>query len=121
MKFFETTTEAREYFKEKGLTYKDLSYNDMERLRELLDLEINSFPNELKMKLSKKLKRDEYDFNNGLVNAYYFVDGYYFKRREAISFNGDGFIGFAGWSDSYNVKPMLNAFKKWIDEKVKDE
>ena len=46
------------------------------------------------------------------------VDGMYFADREAISFNDDGFIGFAGWSDSKNVQPFYRAFKSWMDEKT---
>lgn len=34
-------------------------------------------------------------------------------RREAISFNRDGFIGFAGWADDSNVKPVLDAVIEW--------
>lgn len=35
------------------------------------------------------------------------------ERREAVSFNRDGFIGIAGWADSTNVKPILNALVEW--------
>lgn len=35
------------------------------------------------------------------------------KRREAVSFNSDGFIGIAGWADDTNVKPILNALIEW--------
>lgn len=34
-------------------------------------------------------------------------------RREAVSFNSDGFIGVAGWADSTNVKPLLAALFEW--------
>ena len=33
--------------------------------------------------------------------------------REAVSFNADGFIGFAGWADNTNVKPVLAAVVEW--------
>ena len=34
-------------------------------------------------------------------------------RREAVSFNRDGFVGIAGWADNNNVKPLLNALVEW--------
>jgi hypothetical protein len=39
----------------------------------------------------------------------------YFDGREAVSFNRDGFIGFAGWASSENVAPILSAVCEWID------
>lgn len=41
---------------------------------------------------------------------------FYFDDREAISFNADGFIGFAGWASSGNVQPILEAFAEWVSE-----
>ncbi|TLP41063.1 hypothetical protein [Arcobacter arenosus] len=35
------------------------------------------------------------------------------EGREAVSFNSDGFIGFCGWADSKNSKPILNAVTEW--------
>lgn len=39
----------------------------------------------------------------------------YFKEREAVSFNRDGFIGFAGWASSNNVKPILEGVVEWAN------
>jgi len=44
------------------------------------------------------------------------VDGPYFMRREGISLEPSGFIGFAGWADSCNERPFLCAFARWLDE-----
>ena len=41
-------------------------------------------------------------------------------EREAVSFNRDGFIGFAGWADSSNVKPILKGVSDWL-EKINDK
>lgn len=38
-----------------------------------------------------------------------------YTQREIISFNEDGFIGFAGWADQGNTNPILRAFLKWCD------
>ncbi|WP_417261640.1 hypothetical protein [Celeribacter sp.] len=43
---------------------------------------------------------------------------YYFDDREAVTFNGDGFVGFAGWADETNVQPILRGFLKWIKEET---
>lgn len=52
----------------------------------------------------------------GISEAYLRVDGSYWQGREAISFNGDGFIGIAGWADDNNVQPFLRAFMRWLKE-----
>ena len=49
-------------------------------------------------------------------DAYIRVDGPYFEDREAISINPDGFIGFAGWADSRNERPVVCAVARWLDE-----
>lgn len=41
--------------------------------------------------------------------------------REAISFNRDGFIGFAGWADDDNVQPILNGVTSWLLEMAEDD
>ena len=38
----------------------------------------------------------------------------YFDNREAVSFNRDGFVGFAGWADNENVQPILRGFQIWM-------
>lgn len=37
------------------------------------------------------------------------------ERRECVSFNTDGFIGFAGWADDKNIQPILKAVGMWLD------
>lgn len=39
----------------------------------------------------------------------------YFANREAVTFNTNGFVGFAGWADDDNVAPILTAFVEWVD------
>lgn len=34
-------------------------------------------------------------------------------RREAVSFNQDGFIRIADWADDSNVQPVLSALIEW--------
>ena len=52
----------------------------------------------------------------GLYEAFLRVDGRYWQGREAVSFNGDGFIGIAGWADDNNVQPFLRGFMRWLKE-----
>jgi len=37
-------------------------------------------------------------------------------KREAVSFNPDGFIGFAGWASNKNVRPILDAVGDWLGD-----
>lgn len=54
---------------------------------------------------------------SGPVDAFHIlVDGPYFTRREGISLEPSGWVGFAGWADSRNEKPFLIAFARWMDE-----
>ena len=76
---------------------------------------------QIKMPLSTVSVRDN-TFKDGGVKKYFLmVDGSYFKRREAISFNDGGFIGFAGWADKYNVQPFLKAFDRWVEFELSEK
>ncbi|UTS79619.1 hypothetical protein [Phaeobacter piscinae] len=43
---------------------------------------------------------------------------YYFDDREAVTFNADGFVGFAGWADDTNVQPVLRGFLQWVEHEA---
>lgn len=43
---------------------------------------------------------------------------YYFEDREAVTFNADGFVGFAGWADKTNLQPILRGFLQWVDHEA---
>lgn len=43
---------------------------------------------------------------------------YYFDDRQAVSFEDNGFIGFAGWADRYNVQPILRGFVLWAEARA---
>ena len=61
-----------------------------------------------------------FDENGVLECAEIRCRAHYFSMREAITFNEgfgeDGFIGFCGWSDSKNEKPILKAFSTWLND-----
>lgn len=113
-----TTEEARQKFKSMGLSYDILDEPKIRLLYSLLGDELKAFRkngediSNIKMARSRKL--EVLVSNSGEFQyAFMYVNGSYFKRREAISFNPGGFIGFAGWAGSANVQPMLRAFTKW--------
>ena len=53
--------------------------------------------------------------NGALISCFLYVNSHYFERRECISFNADGWIGFASWADQGNTNPILRAFIEWCD------
>ena len=117
------TDKARDLFISRGFDYSDIKEEDFKRLVELVEEELKH-PNEDQietMKIAKLNKNgDKYYFYSGRPDrtvsmAHIKVDSHYFKGREAITFNSDGWIGFAGWADSDNVLFFTNAFVKWVD------
>lgn len=113
-----TNEQAREFFKDCELTYKDIKKHDIEFLLPYtIQIELDSpalyqSPFIETMKISKKTKI-KYDKDGNIAAAFLFVNSHYFKEREAISFNADGFIGFAGWADTKNIQPFIHAFINW--------
>lgn len=112
---FETSTKAaRKYFIKKGLSYSDINRSDIEKLHEVIGKEIDKGSCIETMKINPKIKT-RCKGNKKIVHAYLFVDAHYFTKRECISFNPDGFIGFAGWAGSETVRPIIKGFVKWCD------
>lgn len=106
----------REEFKSKGFSYEELNEEHIQMLRIFLTQEFKVFNSDMELKLSTPRKKDiKVLKRTGLQYAVIEVDGHYFSRREAITFNSGGFIGFAGWACDNNKTPFVNAFKKWID------
>ena len=120
-----TTTEAREYFKACGLTYNDVTLDDLHYLKLLIDMQ---FLQERKKRMRTRCKpqywirvndakyyKGEYTPEGKLICAYMTGKGAYFNAREVISFNRGGFIGFCGDADSQNTQPVLAAFIEWCN------
>jgi hypothetical protein len=125
-----TNNEAREYFKSKGLDYSILSQKKRDLLREFVRKELKSFRNgQFRMIVRRQNKTKDLRIEDNRITFFGIrAKGFntmtikgetkefvHFDDREAISFNRDGFIGFAGWADSKNVQPFLSAFVKWCD------
>lgn len=113
------TSKAREAFANAGLTYADITNKDIGILIRFLNEEFEKMPNNsIKLRVAKKKKtKINFDADFNIESCFIFCDGSYFDGREAISFNSDGFIGFAGWSDSKNIIPFIDAFCRWIEIK----
>ena len=59
--------------------------------------------------------REYFSANGHITECYIYMNAHYFTRRECISFNRDGWIGFAGWADDGNTNPLRRAFLAWCD------
>ena len=120
-----TNDEAREYFKECGLTYKDITEGDILSLVLLINRELKK-SNKIgetsvnTMRLSEKMDMKK-NADGTIKTCFLYINSHYFTRREAISFNQDGFIGFAGWADIGNLNPLKRAFLTWCDVLKKDK
>lgn len=117
--------EAREYFK--PLTYEDITQENFYLLISILQKHIE-IRNKIELENYEKHDVRDYIYSIPLNKIIYrpqtnrrpfeafikvLCDNY--SLREAISFNSDGFIGFAGWASSYNTILFTDAFKEWVD------
>ena len=117
-----TTEEARNYFKNKGLSYEDIGNIDFEQLHTIVGTYLDIYRNktdhskQMDMKVKKMSLRDKRFLNGKLVRGKILIDGSYFHSREGVTFNPNGFIGFCGEFSAVNTEPILAAFVKWCDE-----
>lgn len=114
-----TTNEAREFFKNRGLSYDSIHEGDILILCMMLQKELKKSnktgeTSVTTMTLSKRVDMKKKS-NGSITECYIYMNSHYFTRRECISFNWDGFIGFAGWADQGNTNPILRAFLEWCN------
>lgn len=106
--------DARQAFSAASLTYDVLTPSNMQRLRTLVNERMKAsglIHGEFRCRQRAIVKQTPWGpFAELRCRADYF------DNREAISFNTDGFIGFAGWADDTNVRPILDGFKAWVLE-----
>lgn len=107
-----TRDHARAEWAKSGLTYADLSPESLRRLRGMIDHTMRASG------LMQGSYRAAQRFIDRLDGPSPWADlrcrSYCFEGRQAVTFEKDGFIGFAGWADDYNVQPILTAFCKWV-------
>lgn len=114
-----STNEARQYFKDKGLSYEQITEGDIIALQMMCSQELKKSNKTGEtsvhtMHMSAKIDMKKRP-NGTIICCFLYMNSHYFTRREAISFNRDGFIGFAGWGDQGNTNPLLRAFLRWCD------
>lgn len=115
-----TRDQGREFFK--GLSYADITGNDIMDLIKILVNELEKYKNssehgkQMGMSVAVLRKKDIKILKNEFKAARIQVNGSYFSRREAVTFSETGFIGFGGELDDKNVQPILRAFKTWCGE-----
>jgi hypothetical protein len=114
-----TNDEARKYFADAGLSYSDITSGDICSLVMLLNKHIKAACKQgittIKGMCTNQKITSKYWTNGTIVHCYITMRGEYFSNRECISFNPDGFIGFAGWADTKNTDPIIAAFCEWVD------
>lgn len=109
-----TRDDARRHWSESGLTYAVLTDASLDRLREMIDAEMQSGEYlRSTFRAKKKAKRLRSGCADIRCEAWYFKGA---AARQCITFEPGGFIGFAGWSDDTNIQPIIRAFMAWVDE-----
>lgn len=106
--------EARAAFAASGLTYSDLSRDDLSALRDAIDRELKASSLIKEYRSDKAIRMVEWPDGWAAITC----SSYYFEKREAVTFGRDGFIGFGGWADDKNIVPILDGFVKWLDALV---
>lgn len=108
-----TRDEARAHWARSGLSVSAVDDASLRALRDKVDaaLRATGLIKAYRANPAQKVKAHP-------VGAHALVTcaAHYFTKREAVTFNSDGFIGFAGWADDQNVQPILAAFCGWVDE-----
>ncbi|NGM16982.1 hypothetical protein GMI70_02990 [Eggerthellaceae bacterium zg-893] len=111
--------QARAEFKAR-FTYADLTRFDVEMLAMFINRECairaiaGGLPRLWVPGLGEKGVRVCPSKDGGIESAFVTVSGDCFESREAVSFNGDGFIGFCGWASDASAAPVVGAFRGWL-------
>lgn len=114
-----TSEQTRELFSGKGLTYENIAEGDICVLVILLNKHVKQANkagtmSTNTMRMCQKIN-SKYSSNGSVKECCLFLNSHYFIQREAIRFNPDGFIGFAGWTDNGNKSPLIKAFAEWVE------
>ncbi|WP_242219991.1 hypothetical protein [Shinella zoogloeoides] len=103
---------ARVRFAATGKAFADLSFEDLQSLRDHIAVEMENVKLiDGTLKMNPRIKA--VDWPNGW--AALTCRSRYFEDREAVTFSHKTFVGFAGWADADNVKPIITGFHAWCD------
>lgn len=114
-----TRDQARDLFESSALDYTSLTRPNLQRLRNLINDNMVSgelFNRSYRCKQRPFIHPDTPASEFSRFYAGIRCNAFYFEDREAVSFNPDGFVGFAGWASDDNVQPILEGFTEWIKE-----
>ncbi|MCY1239716.1 hypothetical protein D9M68_150760 [compost metagenome] len=109
-----TRNDARAAFAATGLTYADLGRDDLLALRNAIDKELKASALIKGYRSDRAVRMVDWPTGWAAITC----RAYYFEKREAVTFNPEGFIGFGGWADDKNVVPIIAGFLKWLDALV---
>jgi len=107
--------EARRTWADTGLRVEDLRPKDLSDLRSRLDQAMRAsglIQGSFRMQRGLGIRHA----GDRLITVELRCRSEYFEGRQAMTFEKDGFIGFAGWADEVNVQPVLVAFTAWCGE-----
>lgn len=111
---FECSDVCREYFKRKGLLISNLKRTDFKSLIDFIRKEINILCSNNTYSMIEKLSiKSTVHFAKDSINLR--ISGSYFKSREGITFNRNGFISFCSEMSGCNRIPFHVGFMKWVD------
>lgn len=105
-----TRDDARTLFASSGIRIEDLNAEKLSDLRKRIDGKMKE--SELISGTFRTVSRLSKAGGSVSIRC----KSRYFDDREAVTFNPDGFIGFAGWADDTNIKPILEAFNEWVQD-----
>ena len=98
-----TTDDARKRIAEAGITKDNVTDEQLQILRNCICARMIASGN-----YNGTYRMDE------KVSLFMTCSTEQWEGREAVSFNRDDFIGFAGWSDTNNIQPILQGVEDWL-------
>ena len=107
---------ARKYFDQFGIDFAGLNMSDFEKLKSLIQIEIDKLLADTEYQMITKLRvKDKIKKNK--QGVFLRISGNYFTDREGISFNNRNplFIGFCTEMSGCNRIPFITGFVKWVD------
>lgn len=104
--FTSTNDDIREFIKVNGITVDNVTQIQLDLLLKCLQESFKKF----------NLMEGTYRMYSRKGSKFMRCKSHYFDKREAVSFNSDGFIGMGGWADSTNVQPIRQGVIDWVNE-----
>ena len=98
-----TSDEARKRIAEAGITKDNVTDEQLQILRNCICARMRDSSN-----YNGTYRMDE------KVSLFMTCSTEQWEGREAVSFNRDDFIGFAGWSNTNNLQPILQGVEDWL-------